>query len=154
MSRKLILFWDMFFIPVKASCRSDKKIFLSEFIFLVLRKIFWYFLDLGTYFSNQESISQYVLRHLQCKTHWNIKSWSQGMLEKRCLSCKLFSRRCCCLNIATLRCKKRNYLQSALMTSETLSEHWNCNMNGNFTQRLYLFQLSPVLASFFLTVIT
>ena len=42
----------------KVSCRRDKKIFLSEFIFLALRKIFLYVLDLRTHFSNQENISQ------------------------------------------------------------------------------------------------
>ena len=41
----------MFLIQVKFSCRRDKKIFFSEFIFLVLRKIFQYFLDLRTNFS-------------------------------------------------------------------------------------------------------
>ena len=35
--------------------------FLGEFIFLVLRKISEYFLDLRTYFSNQEIITQYAL---------------------------------------------------------------------------------------------
>ena len=38
--RMLVLLWDMFLIQVKAFCRREKKIFLSEFIFLVLRKIF------------------------------------------------------------------------------------------------------------------
>ena len=40
--------------------------FLSEFIFLILRKIFQYFFNLRTNFSNQENISQSVLRHFQC----------------------------------------------------------------------------------------
>ena len=46
----------MFLIQVNFFCRRDKEIFLSEFIFVVLR----------TYFLNQENISQYVLRLLQC----------------------------------------------------------------------------------------
>ena len=40
----------MFLFQVKFSCRRDKNIFLSDFIFLVLRKIFWYFLHLRTNF--------------------------------------------------------------------------------------------------------
>ena len=34
------MFWDIFLIQVKFSCRRDKKIFLSEFIFLILSNIF------------------------------------------------------------------------------------------------------------------
>ena len=55
----------MFLIQVKFSCRRDKKVFLSEFIFL----------DLRTNFSNQENISQYVLRDLQCIY------WTDGYAE-------------------------------------------------------------------------
>ena len=48
---RYILIFSQIFLP------KGKKIFLSEFIFLVLRKTLWYFLDLRTYFSNQASLT-------------------------------------------------------------------------------------------------
>ena len=41
--------------------------FFSWIYLPVLRRIFKYFLDLRICFSNQENISQYVLRHLWCR---------------------------------------------------------------------------------------
>ena len=50
--------FKMFLNSSQIFSQKGQKIFLSEIMYLILRKLFKYFLNLRTYFSNQGNISQ------------------------------------------------------------------------------------------------